>query len=628
MKQILVIDESAAVQETLALILGREFVVLKRPLAGSGYPFAHADEEIDLLILGVTPTLGAEQPALLRFAAQAPFAVLFLVDSKSTARAIEDREQVGCLAKPFNPYELIEKVRQLLARRSILATAPTYSPGTENQANLRYLEYPYLSRIAASLVHRFAATPLPILISGEIGCGQERVARVIFAARATLAGRMVVIRGDIGAGYLAQKSLELSWNRRSGESAVTLLIENLDKLSPSDQAALLNFLEAEEGKFGRCRLLATARADLLEKVHQGDFLDALYYKLATLILKLPPLRERREDIPAIAGWFARFYGEALGLGEVTFSAGANERLSLYLWFGNLSEMETVVARTLAARRKTRIEASDLIFDFSKEDPPLGLPEFEEFVPAQAAPKKELTSAAARPVAPNGMPAGAGAGNGHGKPVDLDIVIHELAHELKNPMVTIKTFAQLLGERYQDENFRARFQDVVGGDIERMDDLLEVMIEFADFSQPRATRVPLEEKLRTALGEIAHAYAKRQTNIRWKGNGYNREIRSDEAQLKYALKLALVAVFAQAKTGSEIEIDVGKPGCVAIAYQREGARVAAITHYFRAATPGSNENILPLRLLLAKQLVERNGGRMIMDQSNSERDILRMEFPIA
>ena len=60
--------------------------------------------------------------------------------------------------------------------------------------------------------------------------------------------------------------------------------------------------------------------------------------------------------------------------------------------------------------------------------------------------------------------------------DLSVLIHELAHELKNPMVTIKTFAQLLTDRYQDENFRARFQDVVGCDIERMDDLLELMIE--------------------------------------------------------------------------------------------------------------------------------------------------------
>ena len=60
-------------------------------------------------------------------------------------------------------------------------------------------------------------------------------------------------------------------------------------------------------------------------------------------------------------------------------------------------------------------------------------------------------------------------NSHSQREDLSVLIHELAHELKNPMVTIKTFAQLLSDRYQDENFRARFQEIVGGDIERMDD---------------------------------------------------------------------------------------------------------------------------------------------------------------
>jgi light-regulated signal transduction histidine kinase (bacteriophytochrome) len=187
------------------------------------------------------------------------------------------------------------------------------------------------------------------------------------------------------------------------------------------------------------------------------------------------------------------------------------------------------------------------------------------------------------------------------------------HELKNPMVTIKTFAQLLGDRYQDEDFRARFQDVVGGDIERMDDLLETLVEFADFPQPRASKVPLEEKLRTAVKEIGEECAKRQARISWKGNGHNREIRTDEGQLKYI--------------SGEIDIEVEKPGCVAISYMREGACVASVAHYLSAPSSTPDESALPLRILLAKQLVERNGGRMTIDQSDRERDIVKMEFPI-
>jgi DNA-binding NtrC family response regulator len=623
MKRILVIDESEVVRETLALILGREFVVVKRPHERGSLSFSDADSEVDLLILGLSPTIGVESSALLRFAARVPFAVLFLVDSKSVARAIQDRDKIGCLAKPFNPFELKEKVGRLLSRRKVqtkkLGTAPE-----NRQPQSRYLEFPYLGRAAASLVHRFVATRLPLLISGEIGCGQEQVARAVHGRETIPAPCVSLNAGEIGTDYLAQKSFEISCNGRFHEGMLTLLVENLEKVLPSGQSALLNFLE--EDRMGDWRLLTTARADLLEKVYQGEFLEALYYKLATLTLKLPPLRDRKEDIPALASWFGSVYAKAVGLGEVTFSADASERLVNYLWFGNLHEMETVVARTLVIRRKRLIEAADLIFDFSEERE-LDLPEFEEFVPSEASPKKELKLVTAHPAVPNRPSAESRSENGHTSSVDLHALIHELAHELKNPMVTIKTFAQLLSDRYQDEDFRTRFQDVVGDDIERMDDLLEIMIEFADFSQPRASKVPLEEKLRTALKEISEECDKRQARFHWKGNGYNREIRTDEAQLQYILRNVLLAILSQAKMNSEIEIDVEKQGCVAISYLREGARVASIGHYFNTSSPTAEESAVPLRILLAKQLVERNGGRMAMDHSNSERDTLRMEFPI-
>jgi signal transduction histidine kinase len=315
------------------------------------------------------------------------------------------------------------------------------------------------------------------------------------------------------------------------------------------------------------------------------------------------------------------------LGEISFSSGANERLSNYLWFGNLNEMETVIARTLAVQRKTRLESSDLIFDFSVAEQVLEPPKLEEFVSLQTHEKKPRDAIHDPGKARNGSHKVTAMGNSHDKP-ELSLLIHELAHELKNPMVTIKTFAQLLSDRYQDEDFRTRFQDVVGGDIERMDELLELMIEFAEFSQPRWSKVPLEEKLRSALEEVASECARRQAQIRWKGNGYSREIRADESQLKYVLKNVLLAVLSQAKMGSEIEIDAEKQGSIAISYFREAGRVASITHYLGTSSPQANQSTLPLRILLAKQLVERNGGDMTFDYSDPERETLKLEFPIA
>ncbi len=623
-KRILVIEESEVVRETLALILGREFVVAKRPF-GKGFSFAETDRDVDLVILGVTPAIGKEPSSLLRFADRAPFAVLFLVDSKSAARAIEDREKVGCLAKPFSPYELKEKIGQLLARRDILSEALSH-PGAESHGEFtRYLEFPYLTRETASLVRRSAATGLPILLSGEIGCGQERVARGIHFLGGRLGSWVLLHAAEINAAYLDQKSLQLSWCRNSGALPVTLIIENVDQLSLSGQAKLVNFLEEEEAEFGRCRLITTARVDILEKVYRDELLESLYHRLATLKLSLRPLRERREDVPAIASWFCQFYASYLGLGEVSLSADANERLSNYLWFGNLNEMETVIARTLALQRKSWIEAGDLIFDFSVAGE---LPAFKELVRSANQQKSEPEGAESLTQIRNVLHRETRIENSHAQPEDLSVLIHELAHELKNPMVTIKTFAQLLTDRYQDENFRARFQDVVGCDIERMDDLLELMIEFADFAQPRWRKVELQEKLRSALNEVTNECSRRQAQIRWKGNGYSREIKADETQVKYVLKAVLLAVLSQAKMGSEIEINVEKQGCVAISYFREVGRVASITHYFDKWSSSRSESVLPLRILLAKQLVERNGGNMILDYSDTEKELLKMEFLIA
>jgi hypothetical protein len=155
----------------------------------------------------------------------------------------------------------------------------------------------------------------------------------------------------------------------------------------------------------------------------------------------------------------------------------------------------------------------------------------------------------------------------------------------------------------------------------------VMIEFADFAQPKRSHVALGEKLRCVAKEIQAESTKRQTRFEWKSNGSGDDVHVDESQLTYVLRNVLLAVVAQAKLGSEIDIDVGRRGSMAIAYLREGARVASITQYLSDGAAPRDEGILPLRILLAKQLFERNGGRLVMDQSDPEKDILRLEFPI-
>jgi len=626
MKRILIIDESEVVRETLALILEREFAVVKRPLSSREFAVADPHEHVDLLIFGVTPQLGAEATRLSRFAAQLPFAVLFLVDSKSIAKTIETKAELACLTKPFNPYELHEKVGQLLARRPKVPTTGDPAPEHAWTDFSPYLDFPYLSRSAATLVRRFAASRLPLLISGEIGSGQDRVLAAVYALDTISGSRLSINAAEITQGYLDQKCLQLSFQADFQTLPITLVIENLDRISPGSQSLLVSFLEEANAKLGSIRYLTTASAELLDRVYRGELLEAIYYKLATLTLKLLPLRERAAEIPMLADWFGRRYAQKLNIRQPNFSSEAKQRLSHYLWFGNVNEMETVIARTLVFHYKPQIDAADLIFDFSGE-PQIDAAE-DLAVPMPVEARGDLNAAEPKFEVYSGSLSSYGSVNGEAKMADLNVVIHELAHEFKNPMVTIKTFAQLLGERYQDENFRTRFQEVVGNDIERMDDLLEVLIEFADFAKPRSSKVALSQKLRTVLGEIQGESAKRQTRFEWKSNLGADEIQTDESQLGYILKNVLRVALSEARMGSEIEIDLSKPATLAIRYLRDGARVAAISHYLNEQGSRANKTPLPLRVLLAKHLLERNGGKFAVEPSDEEKETLRLEFPLA
>src|SRR5215470_7584708 len=276
MKRILVIDDSDAVRETVAFLLEGDFAVVKRVAGAEGISLADVDQDVELLIIGIASPGITQASALLHLASRQRFAVLFLVDTKSIAQSITVQENIGCLVKPFNPYELRAEVTRLVARPMFRRSPTSRLLNGQNRELIRYIEFPYVSRLTASLARRFAATRLPILISGEMGCGQERVARAMRNATESTGPRLVIGTRDINAEYLAELRLELaSWRERSDVPG-TLLVEEVDRLSPAGQYLLVAFIEEEAEKSDRCRIFTTSKTDLLERVYNGGFLESLY----------------------------------------------------------------------------------------------------------------------------------------------------------------------------------------------------------------------------------------------------------------------------------------------------------------------------------------------------------------
>jgi len=631
MNRILVLDESRTVRETLLLILGKEFVVVQRPLtAAENLSYAH--EPVDLLIFGLSHDLATQPSALDQIASKVPFPVLFLVDSRYAPSWNEVRGRTDWLAKPFNPYYLLEKVRRLLAEFN--ASDVLQTPwGARKDLNARYLDYPYLSKTTAMLARRFALTSLPVHIYGEIGCGQEPLARAMGSLNARMGAWFSVYPTEMTETYLSRRSEELSGSMGTRTERATLFLHGLENLSPDGQATLLRFLDNEEEKGKEFRLFSMSQVDLLEKVYRGDFLPALYFRLATLVLQLPPLRERPGDIAALATAICSDYASKLGVPQATLSQEGLDRLTHYLWFGNIAEMECVLGRTLAVHRKEVMAAEDIIFGVGSGGGISLGGEASPGAPSSKEPSSEPLKEAVvplNPTIPGALDPTHGATisprNGSGY-YELQVLIHEMAHELKNPMVTIKTFAQLLEERFDDVGFRIRFQETVNEDIDRMDELVEALLEFSRFASPEVTKILVHEHLRKVLVEIVPECIKKDTSIRWGRKGEDDEVFVDSAQFSYAMENLLLSVLNQIKEKEEIQIDIEKEGRIVISYPSDGEPGVPLDPYMALPRSGLHGGGLPLRMLLAKILVERNGGKVEPNLPAEGRVQIKIALPV-
>ncbi|HWP57276.1 MAG TPA: sigma 54-interacting transcriptional regulator [Candidatus Acidoferrales bacterium] len=617
MKRILVVDDSPAVRETLSLILGREFIVLQR--AVSDPDALPQNEPVDLLILGLSPAWAKHSLSLMRRAAAAPFAVLFLVDSRSVLQ-FRDRplaRRIDYLAKPFNPYELKEKVGRLLTLPASEAAVPLLR-GSPSRAR-RYLDFPFIARAAAALAQRYALTRLAILIHGELGCGQDSVAQGLFEMR-TSEGEWVALSCPAlnDSAFFARSARRLQ-ERAQETGEATLFLDRVEALDAGAQAALREMLDEFEGRGIKLRLLSAAHEDLLPRVYRGEFLDGLYYRLATLALHLPPLRDRPDDIPELAGRLALECGESLGLGPVQLAPDAISRLRHYLWFGNLREMETVIARTVAFHRKSVIGADDLLF---------GPVEELNRQPAREAEPPPRSNEGVAEEKQAKRPSFAAARNDNG--LDLNLMVSELCHELKNPMVTIKTFSQLLVDRYDDPVFRSRFREMVSGDIERMDALLENLLEFARLAEPAPQPLRLLEQLCYALEEVLPDNRRSWIREELAQLGEDTEVFIDRDHLRYILKNVLRNALAEAQPKGEVDIHTESGGVVVISYAQESGKVVSLAQYLESngRSLDLDHGLPSLRLLLAKNVLEKSGGKIDSERDASGNVRLRVDLPLS
>jgi len=309
-------------------------------------------------------------------------AVLMMTAYTSTRSAIEAMKAgaFDYVSKPFDVEELKVTCQRALEQAELaeenvylrreLAGKYTFSNIIGKSAKMQAV---------FSLIERVAKTGSTVLVQGESGTGKELIARALHFA-SPRAGRRFL---SINCGAMPENLLEselFGHERGAFTGAVkekkglfheadggTLFLDEIGETTPSMQVKLLRVLQEKVvRKVGGTReepvdvrIIAATNLDLEERISTGEFREDLYYRIHVIPIRLPPLRERRDDIPLLVDYFLDKSAREIGVEPKRISVEAMRVLEGYHWPGNVRELENVVERTLALATGDTLRRDDL-----------------------------------------------------------------------------------------------------------------------------------------------------------------------------------------------------------------------------------------------------------------------------
>ena len=376
--RILVVDDERSMRELMAIVLRREgYEVLLAENGRSAIELLER-ESVDLLISDIKmPDVSGVEVLRAAKAADRDILGIMITAFASTDTAVEAMRLGACdyLSKPFDVDLLKMKVREKIESRELRQE----NVMLKRTLGLTHQFSNIVGRSQAMLdvfkmIETIARTNSTILLTGESGTGKGLVAQAVHFHSLRRERPMV----SLNCGALPETLLEselfghmrgaftgADGNKKGllevGERG-TVFLDEIGEMTPSMQVKLLRVLQ--ERRFRRVggleelqadiRFIAATNQDLAKRVADGRFREDLFYRINVIPIVLPPLRDRREDIPLLADHFLAKYTDLMGKQIAGTSHEAMELLVRYGWPGNIRELENVIERAVA------LEASPMI----------------------------------------------------------------------------------------------------------------------------------------------------------------------------------------------------------------------------------------------------------------------------
>lgn len=309
------------------------------------------------------------------------------------------------LPKPLRPERLEATIRNALERRNLQDRVRTLERSLEQTYQFDNVigDSPAMQRVF-QLVRQVADAAAPVLLTGESGVGKEVIARTLHfngmrKSQPFVATNCAAIPADLMESELfghERGAFTGAIRRRTGKleeaGSGSVLLDEIGEMDPRLQAKLLRVLQEREfQRIGsndtlqlRARIVAATNRDLEGEIAAGNFREDLYYRLNVVVIHIPPLRERREDIPKLVAHMLRRFREREGRDVDSVTPGAMDALCHYGWPGNVRELENIIYRAGLVTTSAAIDEASLPAKvFGRSTPRAATPRLPEAGPANA-----------------------------------------------------------------------------------------------------------------------------------------------------------------------------------------------------------------------------------------------------